>query len=306
MQSFETPNPISVDIDIAAGSVHLIAGDRSDTTVVVNPTEQSRKADREAAEKATIELSGQRLTVKTPKWSSYVGFRTGSVEVTVELPDKSALDVTTGFGDVNADGVFGVVNVKSGAGAIHVDKATGDVTARSGAGAIHVDQAKGLQLTSGAGNLGVNRCRGNAKITTAGDMRIAHIDGDAEIKNLNGKTWMGEVGGKLRVRSANGDITVDHALSHVDMKTANGNIAIGEVSSGEITLGTASGGLEIGIKEGSAAWVDAKTQFGRVHNRLQATEAPRDSEGEVAVQARTSFGDIYIDRSSNTREAGEK
>ena len=288
MRSFETPNPISVDIEIAAGSVHLIAGDRSDTTVVVNPTEQSRKADRDAVEKATIELSGGRLTVKTPKWSSYVGFRTGSVEVTIELPDKSTLDVSTGFGDVNADGVFGEVNVKSGAGAIHVDEATG------------------LQLTSGAGNLGVNRCRGSAKVTTAGDMRIARIDGDAEIKNLNGKTWMGTVGGRLRVRSANGDIAVDHALSHVDMKTANGNIAIGEVSSGEITLGTASGGLEIGIKDGSAAWVDAKTQFGRVHNRLQATEAPGDSEGEVAVRARTSFGDIYIDRSSNTQEQGKK
>jgi hypothetical protein len=90
------------------------------------------------------------------------------------------------------------------------------------------------------------------------------------------------------------------------MKTANGNIAIGEVSSGGVTLGTASGALEIGIKEGSAAWVDAKTQFGRVHNRLQATVAPGESEGEVAVQARTSFGDIYIDRSSITQEQGEK
>lgn len=298
MRSFETPDPISVDIAIAAGSVHLIAGDRSETTVVVNPTEQSRKADREAAEKATIELSGGRLTVKTPKWSSYAGFRTGSVEVTVELPDRSALDVNTGFGDVNADGVFGEVNVKSGAGSINVDKAMGEVNARSGAGAIHVDEATGLQLTSGAGNLGVNRCRGNAKIATAGDMRIARIDGDAEIKNLNGRTWMGTVGGRLRVRSANGDIAVDHALSHVDMKTANGNIAIGEVSSGDVTLGTASGGLEIGIKEGSAAWVDAKTQFGRVHNRLEATESPGNSVGEVAVQARTSFGDIDIHRSS--------
>lgn len=291
MQTFDTPSSISVDIDVTAGSVHLIADDRGDTTVVVNPSDRTVKADVEAAERTTVDLSNRRLLVKTPKSKgigSYVGLtRPGSVEVTIELPNLSSFDVTTGFGDVRADGVFGNGNVKSGAGAIHIDRALA------------------VQLNSGAGTLSVNHCQGDARVTTAGNVSIARIDGEAEIKNLNGKTLIGAVGGPMRVRSANGDINVDRAGSDVSAKTASGSIVIGEVVVGEVSLETASGGLELGIKEGSDAWVDARTKFGRVHNTLAAADGPNESRGRVAIRARTSFGDIHIHRSAIATETGE-
>ena len=283
MQTFETPHPISIDIDLAAGSVQLIASQRGDTTVVVNPQNPAEKADVEAAARATVDLVGQKLVIKTQKRGigGFVGLtRTGSVEVTIELPEESPLEVKSGMGDVNADGEFGDVSVKSGAGAIQVDR------------------ARAVHLKSGAGRLSVEECDGDAQISTAGEMSIGRIGGQAEIKNLNGKTWIGEVVGRINVVSANGDIDIDRARSDVSARTANGSIVVGETGAGEISLESASGGLEVGIGEGAAAWLDVSTKFGRVHNSLEATGGPDDASSRVVVRARTSFGDIRIHRSS--------
>lgn len=281
MASFDTPEPISVTIELPLGGVHLITGDRADTVVVVNPSDHTRKSDVEAAEKTQVDFAGGRLLVKTPKprgLGNYIG-RVGSVDMTIELPQGSRLQADAGYADFRADGRLG------------------DTRVESGAGDVRLDQVGPLHLATGAGSVTVNRATGNSKITAAGNMRIGEVDGEAEIKNLNGKTWVGEVTGGLRIKSANGDITVDRAHAGVVVKTANGSIQIGEVVTGSVVLETGSGGLDIGIRHGTAAWVDATTRFGRVHNGLGTADGPEASQESVEIRARTSFGDIVIHRS---------
>lgn len=283
MTTFATPEPIHADIDLLVGSAHLIATDRGNTVVVVSPSDASRKSDVEAAENTHIDLTNGRLLVKTPRprgIGTYIGMgRYGSVEITIELPQGSDLEVKTSFGDLRADGRFGATRVQSGAGDILLDE-TGP-----------------LKLSTGAGSVSVNRAVGNTEVTAAGEMRLGAIDGQAQIKNLNGKTWIGAVTGPLRVKSANGDITVDRVEAEVAVRTANGSILIGEVVNGSVSLETASGGLEVAVREGTAAWVDARTGFGRVHNSLETTNGPGSSQKTVEIRARTSFGDIVIRRS---------
>ncbi len=93
-------------------------------------------------------------------------------------------------------------------------------------------------------------------------MTIGTVAGDADVKNLNGKTWISRVGGDVRVKSANGDVTIEDAGRDVTVKTANGTIRLGQVARGSATIETAAGGLEIGIKKGTAAWIDANTSSG--------------------------------------------
>ena len=52
---------------------------------------------------------------------------------------------------------------------------------------------------------------------------------------------------------------------------------IGEVVRGAVVLETAVGDLEVGIRAGTAAWLDVNTHFGRVHNALEAADAPEQS-----------------------------
>lgn len=284
MPTFDTPNPISVHIDVPVGAIHLIASKRQDTTVVVNPSDGSRGEDVAAADRTEAELLEDRLSVKTPKSggiASYVGLkREGSVDVTVELPQESAIDIKTGVADIRVDGPSKRVQVRNGAGNVHVD-VSGLVDIKTGAGDVAV---------AGAG--------GRATVTSAGDIRIGRVDGDAEIKNLNGTTSITEVTGRLWVKSSNGDISVGRAHADVSAKTANGSIDVAEVAGGEITLETSAGGIGVGIGAGTAAWVDARTKFGRVHNSLEAGGEPSPKDRAAEIRARTSFGDITVYRST--------
>jgi DUF4097 and DUF4098 domain-containing protein YvlB len=284
MAVFDTPGPIQLNLDISIGEVHLIASRRADTVVVVNPSDTARKADVEWAQQTQVELAGTKLLVRTPRTrglSSYIGFgRYGSVDLTIELPEDSQVEATIGMADLRADGRLGDTRIKDGAG---------DVL---------LDQTGSLEVVTGAGRITVDKVLGAADLTTAGEMRIGLVAGDAEIKNQSGRTVVGEVRGRrLLVKSSNGDITVDRTLGDVTAKTANGSIEIGEISLGRAVLETAVGGIDLGIREGTAAWVEATTRFGHIYNSLGSAEGPEPSQSTVEVRARTSFGDIAIHRS---------
>jgi DUF4097 and DUF4098 domain-containing protein YvlB len=125
---------------------------------------------------------------------------------------------------------------------------------------------------------------------------MRELDGSAVIKNSNGDTWVGVAGGDLRVNAANGSIAVDEAHAGVVAKSANGDVRLGEVVRGSIVLETRLGDLEVGIREGTPAWLDVRAAAGRVHNALDAAEAPEPSAEAVEVRARTSAGSVVIRR----------
>lgn len=284
LPTFETREPISVMLELTVGAVHVIATDRLDTVVAVNPRDRARKLDVEAAAQTQVEYSSGSLSVKGPKprgLGGYIGLggKVGSIDVTIELPANSGVQTDMGFGDFRGDGRLGDVRIKSGAGNISLD------------------QAGQVQLDTGAGSVTVERVTGRAEVSGAGTMHMGELRGPSEIKNLNGKTWLGEVQGSLRVKAANGDVTVGRAHSDVTVKTSNGSIQIDEVVSGSVVLETGAGGLEAGIRSGTAAWVDATTRFGRVHNTLDTADGPEGSKATVEIRAHTAFGDITIHRS---------
>jgi hypothetical protein len=289
--TFEPNQPIVLSIALSQGAVHVIAGDRTDAVVVVNPSDRERPEDVEAAANTAADLANGTLSIRAPKPRGIAGHlgwrRGGSVEVIVELPEGSSLRAEAGLADLRGDGRLDEVEVKAGAGNVRLD--------RTGA----------LRVRSGAGHIAVEDASGRAEIVAAGDMNLGAVSGDADIKNLNGRTWIGRVGGGVRVRSANGDVTIEDAGGDVTVQTANGNIRLGQVARGSVSIETASGGLEVGVREGTAAWIDATTKFGRVHNDLTPAGDPEPSAETVAVRARTSFGDVLITRSSVANQQGE-
>ena len=277
MPVFATPEPISVTIELSMGDARIIASNRTDTVIEVRPHDDFRAADIRAVEQTRVEYSSGRLLVKTTQ-RNFFG-RGSSVDVTIELPTGSRVHGDSGMGDFGGEGHLGECRFKTGMGNIRLDHA----------GALH--------LRTGMGNIAVDRGLGDADVTTgSGDVRIGHIEGAAVIKNSNGDTVVADVTGDLRVKSANGRISVDRTHASVVAKTANGNIRIGEVVTGAIVLETAAGELEVGIREGTAAWLDVSSQYGRVRNSLGEADSPESSDATVEVRARTSYGDIKIHR----------
>ena len=67
MPTFETNQPIVLSIEMSQGAVHVIASDRTDTVVAVNPSDRDRPEDVEAAGKTVVDLANGTLSIKAPK-----------------------------------------------------------------------------------------------------------------------------------------------------------------------------------------------------------------------------------------------
>jgi hypothetical protein len=284
MPTFDTPQPISVTVELGVGDIRIMASDRTDTVVEVRPSDGLKKSDATAAQQTRVDYANGRLLIKAPPkgWRQYT-LRGGgeSIDVEISLPAGSHLRAEAGLATVHSTGPLGECHVKTGVGQIQLEQ-TGPV-----------------ELNTGAGDITVDRVAGHAEVTSgSGTVQIGTIDGSGVIKNSNGDSWIGEVTGDIRVNAANGKITVDQAHSTVTAKTANGDVRLGEVAHGAVLAQTAFGQLDVGIRDGVAAWLDLNTHFGRVHNDLEASDDPGAGADTVEVRARTSFGDITVHRSS--------
>lgn len=277
MPSFDTPEAISVTAYVYTGSIQFTASDRHDTVVELRPRDPKRDLDVRATGQTEVTCANGTLTVRTPK-ANLIG-RSGTVDITVELPAGSKIDVTGVGANVLGEGRLGEARVKVSAGDVRLGT-TGP-----------------LKLTASHGSITVDRVEGAAEITSStGSLRVGLVDGPAVLKNSHGTTTVGVATGELRVRGANGDIEIRRAEDSITAAIAHGALRVDEVARGTVQLETNYGSIDIGIRQGTAAWLDVSSNFGQVRNTLTASEAPEQTEDTVKVRARTRYGDIGIRR----------
>jgi DUF4097 and DUF4098 domain-containing protein YvlB len=281
MPEYETPEPISVTLELGTGNVRITASNRSDTVVEVRPSDEADESDVKAAQQVRVDYANGTLRVTGPKARVFdFSRKTKSVDVSIELPSGSRVSAEMQMGDIRCADRLGECRLKTSAGNFWLER-TGP-----------------LRLDTSAGHVTADGITGNAEISTgSGKVQIGEVEGTAVVKNSNGDTTIGVVAGDVRVRAANGDICVERAGAGVDAKTSNGSIRLGEVARGSVVLETAMGDLEIGIAEGTAARLEVNTGFGHMHNLLENATRPEETDETVEVRARTSYGDITIHRS---------
>lgn len=279
MPTFDTPEPISVSIVFNYGDAHVIASDRTDTVVDVRPTRPNRQADVTAAEQTTVDLVKGRLVVKAPKRMIMLG-RGGSIDVTIEVPTGSDLRVEAAWVGIHADGQLG------------------DCTIETAGGEVRLGDTGRLQVQSAHGSVTARDAAGDVNISSSSSaVRIGDIAGSVVIETSSGSVDLGEVAGNLKLSGAHGEVTVGRALRDVRVTTAYGGVRIGEVVRGAINIETGYGVVDLGIREGTAAWLDLYSKHGAVRNYLEEADQPDGAEETVEVRARNSHGDISIRRS---------
>jgi hypothetical protein len=299
---FDTPGPVHVMIDVASANVRINATDRADTVVDVRPSDELDDADVRAAELVRVDYANGRLLVKADRdraattsgwgasldklvegpaaWArSLLAWGAGSVDVTIDLPAGSRVDAGTAAG-------------------LRCRGRLGEVRFTTSHGDIRIERAGRLRLQTNSGDISVTHADGHADVTTThGNVRIGEVEGTALVKTSHGDLSVGEVTGELRLNNAYGDITVERALAGVAAKTAYGDVRIKEVVSGSVVLETTGGGLELGVREGTAAWLDVSSQHGTVDVSMDTCDGPAQSDQTVEVRAHTTYGDIVIHRS---------
>jgi len=112
------------------------------------------------------------------------------------------------------------------------------------------------------------------------------------------------VTGPANVKATNGSVAVDRALSDITAANSNGEVWIGEVVRGKVSATSKNGSVEVGVREGSAAWLELNTDVGRVYNELASSDAPEagDPADKVEVRASTKLGDVTIRRAPRLEE----
>ncbi|HEX4788781.1 MAG TPA: DUF4097 family beta strand repeat-containing protein [Actinospica sp.] len=294
LSNFNTPSPISVDLDLYVADVHVIASDRADTIVEVRPRDPGKPADVKAAEENTSVAyndATRRLSVVTRKpRSRFVNFskRTESIDVVIHLPADSDVRGEADLGDYRAEGVLGIVSLRTGFGAIRVAE-TGALNVHSGLGEITVDAASV-----------------SAEVhSSSGEIRIGTVDGTADVSTSNGNIRIGVVTGTANVKVSNGSLAVDRALSDITAANSNGEVRIGEVVRGKVDATSKNGRIDVGVREGSAAFLELNTSVGRIYNELASAEAPEAGEpvDRVEVHADTKLGDIVVRRTPRLEDA---
>ncbi|MFE0605468.1 DUF4097 family beta strand repeat-containing protein [Streptomyces sp. NPDC058892] len=206
MQTFATPAPVSVVLDVPAGHIRFIAADRDDTRVEVLPVDASKSRDVKAAEQTTVEyVKGVLRIGRSPAKNRLFG-SSGFVEVTVQLPAGSRVEAKTASAELRGVGRLG------------------DVTYEGAHGSVKLDETAGARLTLQAGDISVGRLGGPAEISTQkGDIRIAEA--------MQGTVVLRAEAGELSVGAARGvsaslDAGTGYGRIHNSLMNADGVAAL--------------------------------------------------------------------------------
>jgi DUF4097 and DUF4098 domain-containing protein YvlB len=277
MPTFQTPQPVALRVRIASGDAHIRASARTDTVVEVLPENPSRKRDVETAEQTRVEQRDGAIIVEAP--DDRRG-HTGSIRVTVDLPEDSQVSASAASGDIRVGGRVSEVEITTASGDQSVEQCTGNVT-----------------LNSASGDISCGPVGGDAKIETAsGDVDVQPVQGSASLSTASGDITIPSVGSDARVTSASGDIRVGEIGGSVKANSASGDIALASVRSGKVSAESASGDISIGVASGTAAWLDVHSLTGDISTSLDDAVGPEDADSQVEIRVNTVSGDIRIHR----------
>ncbi len=263
MPTFATPEPITACVEIVSGAVQFIATDRKDTVVRVSPRDEDRESDVRMAEGMRVEFENGTLTVSAGRRFMALG-RGGSVVVDIELPSRSRLEVSSVSAQVRAEGDFGDCRFATVSGDATVESVTGNIKADSASGGVAVEA----------------------------------VVGGAVMSTASGDASLGELTGDVKFRAASGSLSVKRLRGTVNAQTSSGDVTVTAATTGGVAVQTGSGGVEVGVAEGTAARLDLRTHSGEVRNSLRPTDGPEDGDDTLTVDVRTGSGDVCVQRAT--------
>ena len=261
--TFDSPDAISIELDVEYGAVRIIASDRNTTVVDVRPATEGRRSEIDAAERTRVQFAGGRLEVRAPKPRGLSRFiRPAGIDVVMQVPCGSHVRGHTAYLDFNAEGRLG------------------DCFIKTSYGTLRVEEAVALTLQTSAGNIVAGRSTGPTEISSSsGDIRL------------------GEASASANLKTSSGDIRVERAGESINARTAYGAINVAHAVRGQLDLTTSYGDIEVGVVDGTATLLELRSDHGRVRNELDRIDDAAKAGEFLKVRARVGYGEIWIRRS---------
>lgn len=270
-KTFDTPEPISLYVELGSGDLHVAADDVAQTTVTV---------DGKDADAVTVEQRGNQIVVLEQHRRAGLFSTSSELTVHVTLPADSEVAAKLGSADVVGTGRFGTTKLKSGSGDVRLEELGGDALIETGSGDVKVGTATGdLRIKCGSGDVEVERLDGATSISTG--------SGDVEI---------GASRGPVLVKSGSGNMAVNEAHTDVSLSTASGDLNVGAMHRGVLLAKNVSGGIRVGIPANIPVWTDIHCATGSVRSNLAGAGQPEEGQDFIEVRAKTISGDIHLEQ----------
>jgi len=284
-ETFSTPGPLLLNLEIPAGRIEIETGDTDETHVELEAHSNNEQV-QEMVEASRIELvrrgDGYEVVVETrTRHGIWISFSKGpdirlgqpEIHLRVSCPRGADLDVRTKSANLSARGDYGSTEVKTASGDVSVEH---------------------------AGDLRVK--------TASGDVQADRVDGALEVHSASGDLHAGTVARDVNVQLVSGDMFIRDAGGSVSANTVSGDQRLEAVTQGRMELRAISGDISVGIRQGARLFVDANTVSGSTSSEFELGDAPAGQpapEGGplVEVFAKTVSGDVRIERAPAAQEA---
>jgi len=283
MTDFHTPGPITLAVELAAGTVDVSAGHTDRSRVELRPAKPDDAEALALIERARVALDGETLVVHVPDGRRGLLLRRApEIDVRIAVPTGSRLDVATKSADVRAHGSFAEGRLATASGDVAVTEVTGD-----------------LSIDAASGDLRVGIVGGDARVKTAsGDVSIDEVAGGVRASSASGDIRAGDIGDDLEAKTASGDVAADAVGGSATVRTASGDVRIGGLGAGRTAVSTVSGDVAVRVAPELAVWLDVSSVSGDVRSTLDSADDAREgSVSTLELAVRTISGDITIEPS---------
>lgn len=278
MHTFETPQPVSLKVELWQGQVTVRATDTSTSTVELEPLGNDAAAS-EMIDNATVEQRGDEIVVLMPKVKGGLFRRHGHVIATINVPTQSSAKIETASADVDTHGELG------------------DIRINTGSGDLEIDVVASADVKTGSGDVELKTARGNCSVKGgSSDIVLDEVGGSADILAGSGDVVVGQIGGTLKIKTGSGDIVVKQAGDGVDAMAGSGDLLVRRIDHGKLKAKTGSGDITVGVADGTAAYLDIMTVTGDVTSSLDASDAPSDGDQTVELIIQAGTGDVVLQR----------
>jgi hypothetical protein len=262
-EEFETQGEVTFDVTLPAGRLEIQTGPPGRATVELEPL--GGDDSQELVDEAQVEVSPfggrTRLTVQLKNQRRFLRFGNAQVLVRAQVPEGADVDASVASADVQTRGPLGNA---------HVEVASGGVD---------LESAASVEVSS-----------------ASGDIRLRSVEGDLSVSTASGDVRVERIGGQGRIRTASGDVVVSDARGAIEVQSASGDQRVEAVREGRVSLRSASGDLSVGVRQGSALWVDARSMSGDTTSEIDL-DADASDVGDaplVELRAISMSGDVRV------------
>jgi DUF4097 and DUF4098 domain-containing protein YvlB len=273
-KTFNLEGTAKVRVQTSDANIHVTAGEGS--TVTARITTQGWKIgddginiiDRQSGDQIDIE-------VRFPRHIFQMNWNNRRVDIELRVPRNADLDLHTGDGNVDVQGVKGTLLLHTGDGNLNLSELQGT-----------------LRAETGDGNIDMRNVRGELTLHT-GDGRIDVTGTD----------------GSLNAETGDGRVRVNGRFDVLDLRTGDGGIEASAAEGSKLEanwrLNTGDGNLTLRLPSSIAADVELKTNDGSIDFDMPVTVSGRAGRREIHGQIngggkllslKTGDGSIRLER----------